>query len=227
VDGPAFDPELARHVTFQEETPVMRRLTPSAAVLATVLWLAACPAPALASRMTATAEAVNGTATFQLVNALGAPSAERALALILPPETIAPPEPSVSPLTILPGSSGFDQDNLKVLLIDGISPRTGEEHVGVALGLVFENGGFAPGGILNFQVSLKPGFQGPLTLDLIAPTPDSVAFGEGPPPPGGPDGNPPPPPQVPEPLSVILWSSLAGLGLIRAHAFRRAQAPRA
>jgi hypothetical protein len=208
---------------------VMHRLTPLAAMLATVLGLAACPAPALASRMTATAEAVDGTATFQLVNALGAPTAERALALILPPETIAPPNPSVSPLTILPGSSGFDQDSLKVLLVDGVSPRTGEAHQGVALGLVFENGGFAPGGILNFQVSLKPGFQGPLTLDLIAPTPGSVAFGEGPPPPGdgGSGGGPTPPgTQVPEPLSVILWSSLAGLGLIRAHVFRRAHAPR-
>jgi hypothetical protein len=210
---------------------VMPRLTPLAAVLATVLWLVACPAPALASRMTATAAAVNGTATFQLVNALGAPSAERALALVLPPETIAPPDPSVSPLTILPGSSGFDQDNLKVLLIDGISPKTGERHDGLALGLLFEKGGLAPGGILNFQVSLKPGFQGPLTLELVEPTPDSVAFGEGPPPPtdGGSGGGPTPPPgtQVPEPLSVILWSSLASLGLIRARAFRRAHAPRA
>ncbi|HEX8201229.1 MAG TPA: hypothetical protein VF590_12140, partial [Isosphaeraceae bacterium] len=209
----------------------MRRLSPVAAVLVTVLWWAACPTPALASRMTATAEAVDGTATFQLVNALGAPTAERALALILPPETIAPPRPSISPLTILPGSSGFDQDNLKVLLLDGVSPRTGEEHDGVALGLVFDNGGFAPGGVLNFQVSLRPGFQGPLTLDLIAPTPQTLAFGEGPPPPGGggTDGGPVPPPgtQVPEPLSVILWSSLAGLGLFRAHAFRRAQAAQA
>jgi hypothetical protein len=197
---------------------VMRRLTPLAAVLVTVLWLAACPTPALASRMTATAEAVNGTAAFQLVNAPDATVAQQALTLITPPGAIVPPNPALSPLTILPGSSGFDQDNLKVLLIDGISPQTGKEGAGVALGLVFENGGLAPGGILNFEVSLMPGFQGPLTLDLIAPTPGSVSFGDPPPPPPG--------TQVPEPLSVFLWSSLAGLGLIRAHAFRRSHAPR-
>jgi hypothetical protein len=210
---------------------VTHRLTPLAAVLATVLWLAACPTPALAARMSSTAEAVDGAATFQLVNAPDATAAQQALTLITPPGTIVPPDPALSPLTILPGSSGFDQDSLKVLLIDGVSPQTGEPGTGVALGLVFENGGFAPGGILNFQVSLMPGFQGPLTLDLIAPTPDSVSFGDVPAPiPGGTGGGPTPAPpgtQVPEPLSVILWSSLAGLGLIRAHAFRRAHAPRA
>lgn len=207
----------------------MPRLTPLAAALAMVLWLASCPAPVLASKMTATAEAVNGTASFQLINALDAPAVEQALALIIPPETIIPPDPSTSPLTILPGSSGFDQDNLKVLLLDGTSPQTGEEHEGVALGLVFENGGLAPGGILNFEVSLLPGFDGPLTLDLIAPTPDSLSFGEGQvTQPGGTGVDPGTPPiQIPEPLSVILWSSLAGLGWIRAHAFRRAHAPRA
>jgi hypothetical protein len=196
---------------------VMRRLTPLAAVLATVLGLAARPAPALASRLTATAEAVNGTATFQLLNAPDATAAQQALALIIPPDTIVPPHPALSPLRIRPGSSGFDQENLKVLLIDGISPQTGKPGAGVALGLVFENGGLAPGGILNFEVSLMPGFQGPLTLDLIAPTPGSVSFGD----------PPPPPVKTPEPLSMIIWSSLAGLGLIRAHAFRRAHAPRA
>jgi hypothetical protein len=199
-----------------------RRLIP----LAAVLGLAFGPATALASRMTATAEAVNGTASFQLLNDPGAEAAERALALINPPGTIVPTDPAVSPLTILPGSSGFDQDNLRVFLFDGDPAETGQERPGVALGLEFANGGLAPGGTLNFAVSVQPGFQGPLTLELIygdPATPVSVTFGDGPPAPVPP---PPIPPSVPEPLSVVLWSSLAGLGLFRAHVFRRAHAPR-
>ena len=198
-----------------------RRLIP----LAAVLGMAFGPASALASRMTATAEAVNGSASFQLRNDSASEVAERALALINPAGSIVPTNQDVSPVTILPGSSGFDQDNLRVFLFDGDPGQTGQEGTGVALGLEFAGGGLAPGGVLNFAVSLLPGFQGPLTLDLIFgpdATSESVSFGDGPPVPVP----VPSVPSVPEPISVVLWSSLAGLGLIRAHAFRRSHAPR-
>jgi hypothetical protein len=144
------------------------------------------------------------------------------LAGILPASAVEPPAPSLSPLTILAGSSGFNSKDLSVALGDGTDP-TGKAIQ--ALQLNFGAAGFSPGGVLNFSLSLNPSFNG--TLQLLLP-PDSnglklLAFAptttsgststtSG----NGSQTGTVTQNSVPEPLSIAVWTSLAGLGWIRA-----------
>jgi hypothetical protein len=174
-----------------------------------------------------------GLITYQLVNTsnASAPAVTEVVASIIPPGSIAPTSPDVSPLSILPGSSGFDANNLKVLLGDGTSP-TGDPLQ--ALALDFGSGGFASGGVLNFSLSIDGNFKG-LTPQLILPPGTSgLRLSPYTPPPTNPTGGPGGGPiaggttnggttQVPEPLSVVLWSAVAGAALMRSRVFRRAK----
>jgi hypothetical protein len=206
---------------------VTRRLPAPPAVAAAalaVLLLVARPTPSSASGLT----------TYRLTNtgAAGTAPVKEIVASVIPPGTIKPSDPSVSPLTILDGSSGFDQADLKVLLGEGQTPDGDPLQ---ALALQFGDEGFAPGGVLNFSLSLDPAFEGDLQL-VLPPSTSGLTIDaiQAPPvdpgndPNGGDPNNPPPVDpgtNVPEPLSLLLWSSLAGLGLIRARAFRRSHAP--
>jgi len=219
----------------------------SAAALAALI-AAVAPAGARASGLSATAAAVDGKAAFQLRNAANAtrPTGQ-VFALIVPPSTVATPGPTDSPLTILPGSTApAAGGSVDVGLLDLES--NGVPEPGRVLGLNFGAGGLAPGAVFNFALGLQSGFQGPLTLELITAetiatlrlppditaTPGSITFGEtpmiDPDPPTNPIPTPPnqgiPGPQVPEPGAIALWSALAGLGLLRVRAARRAAASR-
>ncbi len=150
--------------------------------------------------------------------------------LITPPGGVVPPTNSAgtqdSPLTILPGSTGFDASQLVVALKTTTSSTGAPEQI---LGLVFFGQGLAAscaGGVLNFSLStgrnpppdltlVGPNTYGlPLTLD---PTNNSGTSPDG----GGRGGQSPP--NTPEPLSILVWSILACVGLFRVRAQRRAR----
>lgn len=184
--------------------------------------------------------------TFSLQNTTGqagqlaSTGIESVAWLVLPPGGIVPPANNDSPLTVLPNSKGFDPNALEVLLAQG--DRDGQQVQ--ALGLTFGGSGLEPGGVLNFQVSLAPGINGiNLTPELVHPT---VA---GAPTPPAADmtstsssssssssssatttstpmtnAAPTPVPIVPEPMSILVWSGVIGLGLWRAGSHRRAMA---
>ena len=174
-----------------------------------------------------------GLITYQLVNTanVGTAPVTEVVASIIPPDSVAPTSPDVSPLAVLPGSTGFDANNLKVLLGDGTSP-TGDPLQ--ALALEFGAQGFAPGGVLNFSLTLDNKFQGNPPQLILPPGTSGLKLSRYSPPPtnpsGGPSGgttssggsgNTTGTTQVPEPLSIVLWSAVVGFGLIRAKVFRR------
>ena len=166
---------------------------------------------------------------YELVNTRSTTLNDLVVTNVIPPNTISPPSASTSPLTILDGSFGFDPKNLQVFL----SP-TDPNTQGLAIN--FANGGLAPGGTLNFKMSLDPGVQAatPPSLQLQAPDTDlklialptpSVPVVVIPTPtlPSTPVSVPPTIENTPEPVSITLWSALAGAGILRARAFRRAR----
>lgn len=107
------------------------------------------------------------------------------------------------------------------------------------LKLQFDSKGFAPGAVMNFAIDLGSNYAGALpSLILADPTtgltpaglsltpftppapPAGTGTGSGTPTGGGgatPGNN------VPEPVSIAVWTLASGLGLIRARAFRRAR----
>jgi hypothetical protein len=198
-----------------------------AVALASALCLAARPTAVRASEIANSNTTTNDTATFQLsnTNPAGTTPVTKVVANVIPPGTIVPPNADSSPLTILPGSTGFDQNNLNVLLGAGKTPSGGPLQ---ALALDFGPHGFQPGGVLNFSLSLDQAFQGTPTLQLPtdgtaaglsivqtqSATPDVSTQGSG---------------QtvlstsaVPEPLSIALWSMGAmGLALLHVRRYRR------
>lgn len=188
----------------------MRRPIAPVLLLAALASFAARPTPVAASSI----------ANFRLTDTdlAGAPAVSTVLMSIVPPGSVTPSSPSVSPLTVLPGSTGFNPDDLKVLLGDGTTPSGGKFQ---ALKLDFGPNGFQAGGRLYFSLNLSPSFSGVLSLILpssvsnlsIESLPDNFGGGG-----GGGDVN------TPEPVSIVLWSSVAGLGLLRARAYRRSHA---
>ncbi len=168
--------------------------------------------------------------TYQLTNKTpaGTTPVDKVIANVNPPGVIDENTGKVSPLTILPGSKGFDQTQLGVSIGDGVVPQ-GQPGAGSplqALALTFSNGGFAPGGVLDFSLKLNspsanaPQLELPPTatgLELIqvvppktlTPTTESVT------PATSSVTN------TPEPLSLLLWSTLAGAGVLRARRKRQ------
>jgi hypothetical protein len=211
---------------------VLRSSPAYPAALAVALALALClanPAAVRASEISNTATA--DTASYQLTNTnpAGTTPVTKVVANVIPPGTIVPPSADSSPLTILAGSSGFDQNNLNVLLGAGKTPSGGPLQ---ALALDFGPQGFKPGGVLNFSLSLDQAFQGTPTLQLptdgtatglsivqtATATPDVSTQGSG----GTVALQGGTTSAVPEPLSLALWSTGAmGLALIQVRRYRR------
>jgi hypothetical protein len=218
---------------------VLRRRTASLAILSAAFALAVGPAPAPAASIVSEMM-VNGVDTivpngtpgstmyayYQLTNprstTIGAGTAAGldglVVSTVVPPNSIQPINSTISPLSIVSGSFGFDQTNLQVLLSPPNEPTQ-------EIALLFGNGGLAPGGTIDFKVSLEPGYssltaptltlQSPFT-DLSTTAPELLSYT-----PNAAGGAPPT--STPEPIPLALWSVLAGAGLLRARAFRRSQ----
>ena len=169
-------------------------------------------------------------ASFRLTNGnpTGTAPVTSILAGILPAGAVEPPAPSLSPLTILAGSSGFNAKDLQVALGDGTDPSGNPIQ---ALQLNFGAAGFSPGGVLNFSLRVSPTFNGTLQLllppdsgglNLLAFAPTTTSGSGTTTPTTGSGSGTTTNTSVPEPLSIAVWSSLAGLGWIRARSRKRA-----
>ncbi len=169
---------------------------------------------------------------YELVNTRATTLKDLVVTNVIPPNAVTPPNASTSPLTILDGSFGFDPKNLQVFL----SPADPNVQ---GLAINFANGGLAPGGTLNFKLSLDSVVNptSPPSLELQSPdtdlklvqlpNPNAAAQVMVPTPtvPATPVAAPPTPTieNTPEPVSITLWSALAGIGFLRARAFRQAR----
>lgn len=171
------------------------------------------------------ASPVTTTYTYRLTDTdpAGSTPLSQVAATVSPNGAIVPLNPSQSPLTVLPGSSGFDASNLQVLLGTG----TGADgSAAQALGLSFGNGGLAPGGVLNFSLQTSPTVSGPLQFTLPTGTSDvsiqsiaATTSGGGSNGSSGSGGGNSPSDSggggsvtVPEPMSAVVWCGLLGLG---------------
>jgi hypothetical protein len=177
-----------------------------------------------------------GMATYQLVNTgdANASPVTQVVAEIIPAGAVSPPSPNVDPLTILSGSTGFNKSNLIDFLGNGTLNTGNPLQV---LKLQFDGSGLAKGGVVNFALNLDPSYTGPPPTLELAPGTTGVSLLSFTPPvtsgAGGSGGGTTPPlagggsgggtNSVPEPISLALWSVAAGLGLLRARAFRRAR----
>jgi hypothetical protein len=199
---------------------VMRRCPTLRSVFAAVLILGAWSTAVYAG-------SAAGMASYDLTIPSGLPAADpsssgpQVVAEVIPMGSVVPPTlpggSQGSPLTILPDSHGFDQSNLVVGLKNSTNPS---EQL---LGLAFDNSGFAPGGLLHFSLNINSSLTAPPELVSLTPgvtinpevttTATSTAAG----------ASDPLAHNIPEPLSVIVWSLLAGAGLVRARAARRAR----
>lgn len=197
----------------------MSRRHPAPLALVAALCLAAAGSPPTARAAVTTAT----SPVYQLTNTTDR-SIQQVVANVVPPGTIVPPDAQTPPLTVQSGSSGFDPGQLKVLLGAATSPSGSPLQ---ALALDFGSKGLAPHGVLDFTLSLDPKFQGNLQLQPVTPTAGVtiaplVAAGST----GGGAGDtssgsgstPTSTPTVstPEPATLLVWASLAGLGLARA-----------
>lgn len=209
----------------------------TATAVAAALVLAIRPAPALADGITPN-EGGTGTATYRLTTDADIPapaddaSGPQVIAMVVPPGTVIPPKladgSEASPLTILKSSNGFDQDRLIVALKDNLSNTAPGETPEQLFGLSFFGDGFKEGGQLDFSLTIDGAVSTPPTLESLTPGVSIAALQVVDPPSGGGavgvPGTGPITSQVPEPLSVVLWSAMAVAGLWRARAHRRALA---
>ena len=211
---------------------MLRRSTATWALLSAALMTAMSPSQAPAASIVS--EMVtngvdqivpNGTpgstmyAYYQLTNPRSTTVNDLIVTSIVPPNSVSPISATTSPLSIVNGSFGFDQSNLQVFLSPADATTQG-------LALQFANGGLAPGGVLDFKVSLGSSYSSmtPPTLalqppdaDLSSTAPDLMSYTPA-------SANAAPgATSAPEPVSLALWSALAGAGLLRARAFRRAR----
>jgi hypothetical protein len=141
------------------------------------------------------------------------------VALIEPPGGVSvPPSSSTQgPLTILANSKGFNSTGVYDFLATK-SDANGQPLQ--ALGLSFYGQGLAAGGILNFSLNVHNQSTPP---QLVSQTP-GVSIALLPPssnPGTGGDGVPEA--KIPEPISLLLWSALAGAGLLRARGLRQSK----
>jgi hypothetical protein len=173
-----------------------------------------------------------GTADYTLTSAAGLPVPTGAIpttgssnipapqveALVQPSGGVVTPATTSTqgPLTILAGSHGFDTSGVWDFLAN--TTQNGQAFEG--LGLSFYGQGLAAGGVLNFSLNVANASNPPqlvsgtkgVTITLDPPSSSSSGSSTST---VGVDG------VVPEPLSLLLWSALAGAGLLRAHALRR------
>ena len=192
----------------------------------------------LIPRLEARADSIS-TASYRLTTNADIAAADQnaggpqVIAKIVPPGTVVPPKladgTDGSPLTILKTSTGFDQNQLIVALKDNVTNAGGSTPEQL-FGLSFFGSGFSKAGQLDFSLNLGKSVTTPPTLESMTPGVSIAALQTAVPitttTPSAPTKPVTPPStvtsaQVPEPMSVILWSAIAGAGLLRARAFRR------
>ncbi len=166
----------------------------------------------------------SGSAPVTAVTLLVTPSGTQAN------PTVMPADPSQSPLTIASSSTGFT-GKLQVGSGAASLPNGTENEV---LNLVFSNGGFQPGGVLNFSLETNPGIGNAApTLSVYYPTTSSLSLlnldklsTKGDANPASSGGGSSGTLQVPEPLSIAIWAAIGSLGLARAGLYRLRREPR-
>lgn len=212
---------------------MMRRCPTSLAVLGALLALGFGTQPMFTRADSINPNASTATAGYRLSSDAGlpAPAADingpQVQAIILPPGSVIPPKLSDgtegSPLTILPDSHGFDPNHLVVALKDTQSASGQPQQM---FGLVFYGQGFQPGGLLHFTLSIDKSLGStPPSLQVLTPgisiTADTPADTGGANPGGSDNGVPPV--NVPEPLSLVLWSALLGAVVVRGRVVKRSR----
>jgi hypothetical protein len=219
---------------------VMRRCSTSMAVLTALLALGFGTQPNLARAAAINPNASISTATvdYRLTSSTTIPvppaslTSPQVVAMIVPTGSVVPPTNSDgtegSPLTILPDSHGFDPSQLVVALKDTTS-ATGQPEQ--QFGLVFYGQGLQPGGVLHFALSINSALvNNPPQLQSLTPGISIVPDAPATPPPssgggttsgaGGQGGGGT---EVPEPLSLVLWSAVVGGVLARNRLARRSR----
>ncbi len=150
------------------------------------------------------------------------------VALIQPAGGVVTPASSSTqgPLTILSGSQGFNSSGVYDYLA---STKDANGNPVQALGLSFYGQGLAAGGILNFSlnvanqstppqlVSQTPGVS--IALDPAKSNSSSGTSGSN----SSSSGTTITDAELPEPLSVLIWSALAGAGFLRVRALRQSR----
>ncbi len=184
--------------------------------------------------LTPSSQTVTADYSLTSVSNISAPSPNisgpQVEALIIPPGGVVPPTSSsgaqLSPLTVLPGSTGFDPNQLVVALKNTTGSNGQAEQM---FGLVFFGQGFKAGGVLNFSLSIDKSLaSNPPMLEVltpgisIAPVTDAgsgsnsgsggTTTGGG----GGSVSN-----AIPEPMSIMVWSVAALAALARAGYVRK------
>lgn len=191
-------------------------------------------------------------ATFELTPKPGMGGLTIFQADVQPAFSVVPSDPSSSPLKVLDGSSGFNKQNMTVLLGDGdgvqqlvmlfgVEPsRDADGKLSGFVPILDAQGnpdpGLAAGGKVRFSLDLDPDFTGTLNLlptQTSAGSFDLTALTLPPTSPSSPEtpGNPSTPPvvetpttQVPEPYSIAIWLVGVGFGTARAIRYRRSMA---
>jgi hypothetical protein len=176
--------------------------------------------PTVAPAATINPNASTTTATYRLTSTTSLPVPDasvqgpQVVAAILPPGSVVPPTladgSQGSPLTVLPDSTGFDPNQLVVALKDTTNSSGQPEQM---FGLVFFGQGLKPGGVLHFALSVNSALaSNPPVLESLTPgvsiVPDPIATGTD----GGSGSGGTTPPvgnEIPEPVSMVLWSSVA------------------
>lgn len=194
----------------------------AATTVVAALVVATGTAPARASGITTADYRLTSTSAIPVPDANA--TAPQVVAAIVPPGAVVPPTQADgtagSPLTILNTSSGFDQSQLIVALKDGTDSSGQTQQL---FGLSFFGNGFSKNGQLDFSLNMGSSVSTPPVLQSMTPGVSIVAL------PTSPAATTPTVTDtgstggttVPEPMSVVLWSTVAGLGLIRARALRR------
>ncbi|WP_406697967.1 hypothetical protein V5E97_03840 [Singulisphaera sp. Ch08] len=209
----------------------MRRCLTIQAVFTVVLTMAVRPTSVQADGIIKTE-----TATYSLTipgglpdpgpdveNVIAGVSLPQLEAKVVPAGGIVPPTlpdgSQGSPLTIESDSFGFDKDHLVVALNN--NPQV--DPTDQKFGLVFFNGGLAADNFLHFSLSIDSALSTPPTLEITSPgslqgvTLTALAKAPDPVTPAPDSGSV----NIPEPMSVLVWSALAGFALVRARRQRR------
>ena len=136
---------------------------------------------------------------------------------------VTPPATSTQgPLTILPGSTGFSSSGVFDFLLS-TTDQNGKPLQ--ALGLSFFGQGLAAGGVLNFSLNVTNASAPPqlvsqtagvsIALDSTSSTAGSTSSSS-----SSSSSSTTAATSTPEPLSLLLWTTLTGAGFLRARAMR-------
>lgn len=183
----------------------------------------------------------SNSATYRLIYSApaGSPALVKVAAGVLPPGAIVPPVVGTdpqgrpiegSPVTILPGSTGVRTDPAPLVALGSGTTSTGEpaQAIGFDFGdrapdepfaidgeVEFGASGLSPGGMLEFALNLANGVTPPLLV--LPPTATAAGLALANVPTAQPvTPTPVPVHPVPEPATVLAWSGLAALALVRA-----------